>query len=70
LIGGAVMCLAFNVRTSTKDFDAYFEPAKTIREAAVRIANRESYPIDWTKYYPVEQIPEKTLCALEEIFEA
>jgi hypothetical protein len=40
LVGGAVMCLAFNARASTKDLDAYFEPT-------VRIANRESYPIDW-----------------------
>ena len=143
LVGGAVMCLAFNTRASTKDLDAYFEPTKTIRDAAVRIADRESYPIDWlndavkgylspqgdfepyldlshlkvfiarpeyllamkclamrlgeefhdegdirfllrylniskypvaielvAKYYPVEQIPQKTLYALEEMLDA
>lgn len=143
LVGGAVMCLAFNARASTKDLDAYFEPTNTIRNAASRIAESENYPIDWlndavkgylspqgdfepyldlshlkvfvarpeyllamkclamrlgeefhdegdvrfllrylnissyqvaidlvAKYYPVEQIPQKTLYALEEILEA
>lgn len=47
LVGGAVMCLAFDARASTKDLDAYFEPTQTIRDAAIRIAESEDYPIDW-----------------------
>ena len=143
LVGGAVMCLAFSARASTKDLDAYFKPTKTIRDAANRIANIENYPNDWlndavkgylspqgdydpylnlshlkvfvarpeyllamkclamrlgeefhdegdirfllrylniskyqaaielvAKYYPLEKIPQKTLCALEEMLDA
>lgn len=47
LVGGAVMCLAFAIRPATRDIDAYFEPSKIIREAALLIAKRENIDEDW-----------------------
>jgi hypothetical protein len=47
LFGGTVMVLAFNARVATKDVDALFQPAQTIRDAARRIGEEQALPIDW-----------------------
>lgn len=47
LYGGAVMCLVFDARPSTKDIDAIFHPAETIRRTAKEISNEYELADDW-----------------------
>lgn len=47
LVGGAVMCLVFNARVSTKDIDAFFEPVSRIRAAALEVAGEENLDKHW-----------------------
>lgn len=47
LVGGAVMCLVYNTRASTKDVDAYFSPSAELRRAAKKIAAASNLPEDW-----------------------
>lgn len=49
IVGGSVMCLVYNVRHSTRDVDAVFEPATKIRELATRVATEKGVDSDWLK---------------------
>jgi predicted nucleotidyltransferase len=47
VVGGAVMCLALNARAATRNVDAFFKPAKVVREAAARVAAHADVPETW-----------------------
>jgi len=47
LVGGAVMCLVYEARASTKDLDGLFVPKEIIRKAAVEISEEEELAEDW-----------------------
>lgn len=47
LVGGAAMALAYDVRRSTRDIDAVFEPKATIYEVAASIAVERDLPDGW-----------------------
>lgn len=47
IVGGAVMCLVFNARQSTRDVEAIFEPSQLIRTAAKKIGRRHHLAEDW-----------------------
>lgn len=47
LVGGAVMCLAYGARASTRDVDAFFRPPEEVREAAARAAVKAGIDTHW-----------------------
>lgn len=40
LFGGSALCLAYGLRESTHDVDAFFQPSQGIRQAVISIAKR------------------------------
>lgn len=47
LYGGAVMCVVYDARPSTKDVDAVFKPASIIREISEKIAEKYELERNW-----------------------
>jgi len=47
ICGGAVMCLVFKTRCTTKDMDGIFAPAEEIRKAIANVAEKMHVPADW-----------------------
>lgn len=47
VVGGAVMCLAFDAREATRDVDALFRPVGLVREAAARVAVKAGVSESW-----------------------
>lgn len=47
VVGGAAIALEFDHRRVTLDIDAYFVPAKELREVISAIALRNNFPEDW-----------------------
>ena len=47
LYGGAVMCVVYDARPSTKDIDAVFKPAQELREAVKRVAMANQLRENW-----------------------
>ncbi len=47
VVGGAVMCMVYDARDSTRDVDAYFKPGTMIRQAAQRVSAKSNIADNW-----------------------
>ena len=47
LVGGALLCLAFNAGQAPRSIDGFFHPAHAVRAAARRVAEDKGLPEDW-----------------------
>lgn len=47
ICGGAVMCLVFKTRCSTKDVDGIFAPASEMRKAIAQVGRKLNIEEDW-----------------------
>lgn len=47
LCGGAVMCLVYHARVSTRDVDAIFAPSQIIRDIVRNIGQKHNLEEDW-----------------------
>ena len=71
IVGGAVMCVVFKTRESTKDVDGVFAPSSVIRELANEIAEDEQLEPGWlndgAKGYMVEGFEKQNVLQLSNL---
>ncbi|HEC13250.1 MAG TPA: hypothetical protein ENI80_08400 [Acidiferrobacteraceae bacterium] len=60
VVGGAVMCLVYNARASTRDIDSLFIPAAKIRQAAQRVSAKANIKENWLNDSVKSFLSEKT----------